>query len=189
MNRLKELRQEKNIRQEDLAKAIGVSSMTISRWEKAKDLSAVKTDNAQKIADFFNVPVAYLLNFTDDRTFGYTEDDDDIQELIETGQEYAKYYLKDKTLEQFEKLIKKNTNISELSKIDENGLFSSIDPSYIVHLKITDIYQLLALAPREYQQIILAWSCLTYDEQMKMLDMLNRLIGQKFSDNNQNETD
>lgn len=185
MNRLKELRQEKKAKQEDLAEVAGVSAMTISRWENGE--STIKSDKAQKLADFFNVPVAYLLNFTDDRTFGYI-DDDNTQELIEMGQEYAKYYLKDKTLEQFENLIKKNANISELSKIDENGLFSSVDPSYIVHLRITDIYQLLALAPREYQQIILAWSCLTYDEQMKMLDMLNRLIGQKFSDNNQNET-
>ena len=64
MNRLKELRQEKNIRQEDLAKAIGVSSMTISRWEKAKDLSAVKTDKAQQLANYFGVSVSYLLGYS-----------------------------------------------------------------------------------------------------------------------------
>ena len=187
MNKIKDLRKEKGLTQQELADKIGVTKLTILRWEKGDRVP--KSDKAQKLADYFGVTVAYLLNFTDERTFDDATNDDSVQELIEMGQEYAKYYLKDKTLEQFENLIKKNTNISELSKIDENGLFSSVDPSYIVHLKITDIYQLLALAPREYQQIILAWSCLTYDEQMKMLDMLNRLIGQKFSDNNQNETD
>lgn len=69
MNRLKELRQEKNIRQEDLAKAIGVSPMTISRWEKAEDLSAVKTEKAQKLADYFGVQVSYLLGYSDFRTW------------------------------------------------------------------------------------------------------------------------
>lgn len=187
MNKIKDLRKEKGLTQQELADKIGVTKLTILRWEKGDRVP--KSDKAQKLADYFGVTVAYLLNFTDERTFDDATNDDSVQELIETGQEYAKYYLKDKTLEQFENLIRKNANISELSKIDENGLFSSVDPSYIVHLRITDIYQLLALAPREYQQIILAWSCLTYDEQMKMLDMLNRLIGQKFSDNNQNETD
>ena len=76
MNRLKELRQEKNIRQEDLAKAIGVSSMTISRWEKAKDLSAVKTDKAQQLANYFGVSVSYLLGYSE------YENNEEVKNLI-----------------------------------------------------------------------------------------------------------
>ncbi|MGO5472164.1 helix-turn-helix domain-containing protein [Streptococcus hyointestinalis] len=83
MNRLKELRQEKNIRQEDLAKAIGVSSMTISRWEKAEDLSAVKTEKAQQLADYFGVSVAYLLGHYEE-TFSFSLPSDDKEFSKET---------------------------------------------------------------------------------------------------------
>lgn len=62
MNRLKELRKERKIRQSTLGKALGVSERTISRWENGE--SELKADKAQALADYFGVPVGYLLGYS-----------------------------------------------------------------------------------------------------------------------------
>lgn len=63
MNRLKELRKEKKLTQEELAGEIGVSKITILRWENGE--RQIKPDKAQALADYFEVNPAYLLGFTD----------------------------------------------------------------------------------------------------------------------------
>ncbi len=63
MNRLKELRQEKKLTQEELAQKINVTKLTISRWERGERLP--KSDKAQELADFFGVNTAYLLGYSD----------------------------------------------------------------------------------------------------------------------------
>ena len=65
MNRLKELRKEKKLTQEDLAGKIGVSKITILRWENGE--RQIKQDKAQQLADYFGVSVGYLLGFTDSK--------------------------------------------------------------------------------------------------------------------------
>lgn len=59
MNRLKELRKEKQITQSEIAKFIGISQNSYSYWENGK----VKIDNESiiKLANYFNVSVDYLL--------------------------------------------------------------------------------------------------------------------------------
>lgn len=59
MNRLKELRQSKGLKQEDIAKFLGVSTMTISRWEKNN--ADIKFTKAKLLAEYFDVTVPYLL--------------------------------------------------------------------------------------------------------------------------------
>lgn len=63
MNRLKELRKEKKLTQEELASEIGVSKITILRWENGE--RQIKPDKAQALADYFGVPVGYLLGYED----------------------------------------------------------------------------------------------------------------------------
>lgn len=60
-NRLKELRNNRKIKQEELAKIANVSAMTISRWEKGE--SQINPDKAQGLADYFGVSVGYLLGY------------------------------------------------------------------------------------------------------------------------------
>lgn len=67
MNRLKQLRTENDLTQEELGGLIGVSKRTIIAWEKAEQLS-LKTDKAQALADHFKVSVAYLLGDSDFKT-------------------------------------------------------------------------------------------------------------------------
>lgn len=58
MNRIKEIRQEKNLSQTDIAKALGVTRQAISLYEKGD--REPKLETWQKLADFFGVSVSYL---------------------------------------------------------------------------------------------------------------------------------
>ena len=67
MNKLQELRKSKGDTQKTLAELLGVSEMTISRWEKEKELK-IKYEYTQKLADYFGVSVGYLLGHEDYKT-------------------------------------------------------------------------------------------------------------------------
>ena len=59
MNRLKELRIEKGLTQEKLAKKIGINRTTIAKIESGdRDLTL---DHIQRMSDFFNVSYDYIL--------------------------------------------------------------------------------------------------------------------------------
>jgi len=60
------LRREKNLRQEDLAKLLGVSRQTISNYEKGE--RHPDPQMLSRLARFFNVSSDYLLDLTDDPT-------------------------------------------------------------------------------------------------------------------------
>lgn len=64
MNRLKSLREEKQMLQGELAEILEVSQKTISNYETGeRDMS---TETLTKLAEFFNVSIDYLL-----RQLGY----------------------------------------------------------------------------------------------------------------------
>jgi len=65
MNRLRRLRQEKNISQSALASYLGVTQQTVSAYESGDREPDLETLN--KMADFFDVSVDYLLGRTDIR--------------------------------------------------------------------------------------------------------------------------
>lgn len=65
MNRIKLLREEKNVYQKDLAQLLGVSVPAINYYENEK--RAMDTDTAMKLADYFGVSVDYLLGKSDIR--------------------------------------------------------------------------------------------------------------------------
>lgn len=61
MNRLKQLRQQTGDTQEDVAKAIGVTRRGYQKMENEE--SQIKSDKAQKLAQYFGVSVGYLLGY------------------------------------------------------------------------------------------------------------------------------
>lgn len=64
MNRIKELRTREKCTQKELADLLGVTSMTISRWEKEEN-PAIKHEQAQALANHFSVSVPYLLGYSE----------------------------------------------------------------------------------------------------------------------------
>ena len=61
MNKIKELREKTGLSQEKLAEKLEVNLRTLQRWENNE--TAIRKKNAEKLADFFNVSVPYLLGY------------------------------------------------------------------------------------------------------------------------------
>lgn len=91
MNRIKELRKQKKVTQKEVAEAIGVTRRGFQKWENGE--SQITLQNAIQLADYFGVPLTYLLN--------QEEEWKKLQEL----------HRKLPTLEEFDKLLfKKQEN-------------------------------------------------------------------------------
>jgi transcriptional regulator, XRE family len=91
MNRLKELRQEKKLSQKEIADLLEVSEKTISRWEKGEN--AIKSDKAQKLADYFKVGVGYLLGDDERRTTYLSSTIEKYSDNMESPVDFAGYGL------------------------------------------------------------------------------------------------
>ena len=63
MNRLKELRKEKKLTQQELADYMQITRRGYQKWESGE--SQIKPDKAEELAKIFNVSVAYLLGYSD----------------------------------------------------------------------------------------------------------------------------
>lgn len=63
-NRLKEIRKERNLTQKEFAEKLNISQQAISQYENGD--REPKLETWQKLADFFNVPVDYLLGISKD---------------------------------------------------------------------------------------------------------------------------
>ena len=57
-NRLKQLRKQKNLTQNDVAELLSITNQAICLFEKGE--RTLKQENLQKLADFFEVSVPYL---------------------------------------------------------------------------------------------------------------------------------
>lgn len=57
--RIKDLRKEKDITQEEMAKALGLKRGTLANWERGHRLPDV--NSFQMLANFFNVPLTYVV--------------------------------------------------------------------------------------------------------------------------------
>ena len=126
MNRLKELRKEKKLTQEELASEIGVSKITILRCENGE--RQIKPDKAQTLADYFGVSVGYLL--------GYEDLMDQIEEAdaeLSKGMALAKNLSMvassgyDKLFENILELLKNLKEVAEVTQVDSNTLIEVIE--------------------------------------------------------------
>lgn len=82
MNRIKDLRIDADMKQTDLAEAIGIAQQTLSRYENETTL--IDSETLKRVADYFEVSTDYVLMRTnkinnDNFTKGLTEEE--IQEL------------------------------------------------------------------------------------------------------------
>lgn len=65
MNRMKEMRKEKNLTQEQVGKILGVSQVAYSHYELEK--RHIPVDVLMKLADYYETSVDYVLKRTDQR--------------------------------------------------------------------------------------------------------------------------
>ncbi|GAB2021120.1 helix-turn-helix transcriptional regulator [Pseudolactococcus yaeyamensis] len=81
--RLKTLRSEAKLTQKEIAEKLEISQQFYAKWESNKSKPASK--NLNKLADFFNVSVDYLLGNTDEKNPSKFDDDIDLYEIIDNG--------------------------------------------------------------------------------------------------------
>lgn len=100
MNRIKNLREEKDIKQEQLSKILNVQRSNISKYETGKIL--LREDQIINLCNFFNVSADYLLGLSSIKNSTNTEKE--ILDLLGIDkQKYANLSLKSK--EQIKKFI------------------------------------------------------------------------------------
>lgn len=75
---LKQLREEKNITQPELANAIGISKGIISLWEN--EINEPKISYVKKLANYFSVSADYLLGMEDE--FGNPIKEEDLAPAV-----------------------------------------------------------------------------------------------------------
>lgn len=98
-DRLKELRKEHNLTQEDIGNLCDVGKTTISNWEN--NITQPPFEIIKKLAEYFGVTIDYLLNFT--------QDDVDNMERLKQALKQAgmwDYSIDDMSREDFEKAMK-----------------------------------------------------------------------------------
>lgn len=96
-DRLRELRKEKNVTQEELGNLMGVTMSTVSAWEVNK--AQPNFDTLIKLANYFNVTPNYLLCFTQD-------DIDKIEKLKLAMKDAGLIASDDLTIEELEKALR-----------------------------------------------------------------------------------
>ncbi|HFI0183124.1 TPA: helix-turn-helix transcriptional regulator [Streptococcus suis] len=145
MNRIRDLRIEKNCTQKEIADLLGVTSMTISRWEK-EEKPAIKHEQAQTLADHFGVSVGYLLGY-DAVEFGKVflpQTSDDFSEVLEIGKNRLADILGANSKIFFENNLQNNESVGIPDK---------------VNLLIA-----IGLLPLDYADVVLHYSILTEEK-------------------------
>lgn len=102
MNRIRDLREDADLKQTELAEIVGISQKSLSRYEREETEIDGKT--AKKIADYFRVTLEYLLGYSnnptgEDFTKGMT------QEEIQKMKEYKELLIAKREVKEKEKII------------------------------------------------------------------------------------
>ena len=66
IDRLKEIRQDRDLHQKDVAKILKISQVQYSRYERG--IRTIPIDKLAILAKYYNVSIDYLLNLTNERT-------------------------------------------------------------------------------------------------------------------------
>lgn len=136
MNRLKELRKEKKLTQEELAKEIGVSKITILRWENGE--RQIKPEKAQQLADYFGVSVGYLLGYEEAKT---------LENILKDAEEYLEMTEDDLLSDNYSSRIK--IALSEMTDIPvlKNEIIYNLD--FLSYDNLKAICQIINELPKK----------------------------------------
>lgn len=70
-SRIKQLREERRMTQEELGKILGVQKSAVAKYENGK-VSNMKRSSIKKLADFFGVSSAYILGYSEQQILKQT---------------------------------------------------------------------------------------------------------------------
>ena len=99
--RLKTLRLEEKLTQNEISKKLQISKMTYSYWENGKR----NPKNIQQLADFFNVSTDYLLGNTNIKN--QKQFDEDLEKSLDTFKSFDGKPMYDEDREKIREFLKK----------------------------------------------------------------------------------
>ena len=161
----KSLQNKKNILQEDVAAALGVTKMTVSRWENGKVIPS--GNKLEKLANYYSVSPSYILGCSDElMTFNSGEEfEKAIQRLLDESSSEKKQVKKKgidltKMFEEMEKNDFKPTvrsadyemsedEIEEIKRIEEEERAEQEKYEDAVNLYFKEIAKLLDVYEKE----------------------------------------
>lgn len=161
----KSLQNKKNILQEDVAAALGVTKMTVSRWENGKVIPS--GNKLEKLANYYSVSPSYILGYSDElMTFNSGEEfEKAIQRLLDESSSEKKQVKKKgidltKMFEEMEKNDFKPTvrsadyemsedEIEEIKRIEEEERAEQEKYEDAVNLYFKEIAKLLDVYEKE----------------------------------------
>ena len=156
MNRLKELRKQKGLTQQELADEISVSKITVLRWENEE--RQIKPEKAQQLADYFGVSVGYLLGYSE-----YRELEKALDKTIFSNYPDVETFL----TQEIKELIGERTKdfYEYIDKQFYESYKNTAVPPEIVVKHREDFYSSFLFLPARLQKVIALWSILTETEQ------------------------
>ena len=86
--RIKMLREEKEIKQIDLSKIFNIDNTTYSGWETGKDTIALRKLN--KLANYYNVSIDYIVGLTNKKTYKLIEKEIDLNKVAQNLRQIRK---------------------------------------------------------------------------------------------------
>lgn len=125
--RIKQLREEKGITQEELAKSLGMNKSTIQRYETAK-IDKIKLPVIDAIASKLNVAPEWLTGKDEIRTEYYSAWDKEAEEFekaFQADSEWLKKYLSERFSD--EDVSTAYELIEQLPKFNKDGLIKIIE--------------------------------------------------------------
>ncbi|CYW15210.1 helix-turn-helix transcriptional regulator [Streptococcus suis] len=208
MNKLKTLRKENNLTQEELAKKIGVNLRTLQKWENGE--SSIRTKNAKKLAKHFGVSVGYLLgyeNHKDPVLSGVSSIDEILNEyhgkLNTDGEIDLKLYneISNKLFASMGRIAFSTKSSQEIRKVENRFFSQSVNEIKKFHpdilkldnanfllnqhgfLAIEQFYKAIDMLPTEERELVVNYVTLK-DEDRETVAKLTKSLSEKTLSNN-----
>jgi transcriptional regulator, XRE family len=170
MNRLKELRKSKKLTQIELADEIKIPYRTLQRWENEE--SQIKPDKAQQLADYFDVPVGYLLGYNDNIDYISKKTLKALDKFKEQG---IVDYLDIERISEADEIIK-----DFLGDQDKFKRYQETQP-FQLSMIIKNLLEIDNIKQTSYANLLLNYQVLEKNDQERILDLTNSLADKTIS--------
>lgn len=170
MNRLKELRKSKKLTQIKLADEIKIPYRTLQRWENEE--SQIKPDKAQQLADYFGVPVGYLLGYNDNIDYISKKTLKALDKFKEQG---IVDYLDIERISEADEIIK-----DFLGDQDKFKRYQETQPLQLSMI-IKNLLEIDNIKQTSYANLLLNYQVLEENDQERILDLTNSLADKTIS--------
>jgi hypothetical protein len=181
-NRLKELRLSKEFKdkigmtQQEIADEIGVTKRTYIYWEQGE--RQIKPDKAQQLADYFGVPVGYLLGYNDNIDYISKKTLKALDKFKEQG---IVDYLDIERISEADEIIK-----DFLGDQDKFKRYQETQPLQLSMI-IKNLLEIDNIKQTSYANLLLNYQVLEENDQERILDLTNSLADKTISTINNKE--